>query len=65
MGAIAAPKTVKLVSGLPKTRSGKVLRKTIRQIADHVPYEVPATVEDPKILEEFEEALERAGSARG
>ena len=62
VGAIASPKTVKLVSGLPKTRSGKVLRKTIRQIADHVPYEVPATVEDPKILDEFEEALGGTGA---
>jgi propionyl-CoA synthetase len=61
VGAIAAPKRVTVVTRLPKTRSGKVLRKTIRQIADGEDYAVPATVDDPAILDEVSEALGRSG----
>jgi propionyl-CoA synthetase len=64
VGAIASPKAVTLVSRLPKTRSGKVLRKTIRQIADGEEYQVPSTVEDPAVLEEISEALGRTPAAK-
>jgi propionyl-CoA synthetase len=57
VGAIAAPRRVAVVARLPKTRSGKILRKTIRQIADGEEYEVPSTVDDPAILDEVGEAL--------
>jgi propionyl-CoA synthetase len=46
---------------LPKTRSGKILRKTIRQIADGLSPAVPPTIDDPLILEEVTEVLRRAG----
>ena len=57
IGAIASLKELMVVSKLPKTRSGKVLRATIRQIADGQEYEVPSTVEDPGALEEIDESL--------
>jgi propionyl-CoA synthetase len=63
VGAIASPKTVTLVGRLPKTRSGKVLRKTIREIADGDEYQVPSTVEDPAVLDEIGQALGRVGVA--
>jgi propionyl-CoA synthetase len=63
VGAIAAPKRVTLVERLPKTRSGKVLRKTIRQIADGQEPEVPSTIDDPAIVAEVSEALGRTGPA--
>jgi propionyl-CoA synthetase len=44
---------------LPKTRSGKILRGTIRRIADGEPYHIPSTIDDPAILKEIEEALKR------
>ena len=62
IGAIAALKELMPVSRLPKTRSGKVLRATIRQIADGREYEVPSTVEDPGALEEIDETLTAARS---
>ncbi len=43
----------------PKTRSGKILRGSIRKIADNKDYKVPATIDDPAILGEMEEALEK------
>ena len=42
---------------MPKTRSGKILRGTIRKIADGVEYKVPPTIDDPKILTEIKEDL--------
>ncbi|SEQ83002.1 propionyl-CoA synthetase [Solimonas aquatica] len=57
IGAVAALKKVLIVARLPKTRSGKVLRATMRAIADHQPYNVPATIDDPRILEEIAAAL--------
>jgi propionyl-CoA synthetase len=45
------------VARLPKTRSGKILRGTIKKIADHEPWTMPATIEDPKVLDEIGEAL--------
>jgi acyl-coenzyme A synthetase/AMP-(fatty) acid ligase len=53
IGAVAAFKTVHFVERLPKTRSGKILRKIIRAIADGVPYQVPSTIEDITVLEEI------------
>jgi propionyl-CoA synthetase len=51
-----------VVSRLPKTRSGKILRGTMKKIADRDPWTTPATIEDPKALDEIKEALEaRAG----
>src|SRR5262249_35668821 len=52
IGPVAALKTVMGVKRLPKTRSGKILRGTMRQIADGEPWKPPATSDDPAILEE-------------
>lgn len=51
IGAVADFKDVKIVEGLPKTRSGKILRKTMRQIADGEDYKVPSTIEDMSVLD--------------
>jgi propionyl-CoA synthetase len=64
IGPVAAFKRACVVERLPKTRSGKVLRGTMRKIADSEPYRVPATIDDPAILEELETALRALGSAR-
>src|SRR5262249_28763312 len=61
VGAVAAFKQAFVVARLPKTRSGKVLRSTMRAIADNQPYTVPATIDDPKILDEIAEALKSLG----
>jgi len=52
------------VARLPKTRSGKILRGTIQKIADNKEYNVPATIDDPAILDEMEEALVGIGYAK-
>ena len=57
VGPIATPRDIIVVARLPKTRSGKILRGTMRKIADHKEYKVPATIEDPAVLEEISEAL--------
>ncbi|GHB25549.1 acetate--CoA ligase [Mongoliitalea lutea] len=57
IGAISYFKTVVLVKRLPKTRSGKILRKIIRNIADDVPFDIPSTIDDPAILTEIKEVL--------
>ena len=59
IGPVAAFKKVCTVKRLPKTRSGKILRVTIRSIADGEDYKVPATIDDPAILDEIAEALKR------
>ena len=46
-------KRAKVVHALPKTRSGKILRSTIRKIADREPWEAPPTIEDPATLDAF------------
>ena len=61
IGAVAAFKQATIVDRLPKTRSGKVLRGTMRSIADGQPYSVPATIDDPAILDEIKDALRRCG----
>ena len=57
IGPVASFKTALVVDRLPKTRSGKILRGTMRRIADGEDYRVPATIDDPAILGEIEEAL--------
>jgi propionyl-CoA synthetase len=63
IGAVAAFKRAAIVPRLPKTRSGKVLRSTMRAIADAQPYTVPATIDDPKALDEIADALRALGYA--
>ena len=64
VGPVASFKQVAIVPRLPKTRSGKVLRGTMRQIADGEPYRVPPTIDDPAALDEIKAALQRLGYAR-
>ena len=61
IGPIASFKEALIVKRLPKTRSGKILRGTIKKIADGAPYSVPATIDDPAILDEIREALVKKG----
>jgi propionyl-CoA synthetase len=57
IGPVASFKRVIVVARLPKTRSGKILRGTMRAIADRQPYKTPATIDDPAILDEIRKAL--------
>ncbi|MCU0271657.1 MAG: propionyl-CoA synthetase, partial [Acidimicrobiales bacterium] len=57
IGPVAAFKTAHVVPRLPKTRSGKVLRATMRAIADGRDYAVPSTIDDPAALDEIATAL--------
>ena len=59
IGPVAAFRTARIVPRLPKTRSGKVLRATIRKIADGESYAVPPTIDDPAALEEIEGVVNR------
>ena len=61
IGPVASFKTALVVAGLPKTRSGKILRGTMRRIADGEDYTLPATIDDPAILGEIAGALEKVG----
>jgi propionyl-CoA synthetase len=61
IGPVAAFKTAAVVERLPKTRSGKILRGTMRRIADSEEYSVPATIDDPAILDEITGSLEALG----
>ncbi len=61
IGPVAAFKTAIVVERLPKTRSGKILRRTMRSIADGEDYKLPATIDDPAILEEITASLGGAG----
>ena len=61
IGAVAALKTVVVVPRLPKTRSGKILRATMRKIADKEEFKTPATIDDPEILYEIRAALATKG----
>ena len=61
IGPVAAFKTAVVVKRLPKTRSGKVLRATMHQLADGLPVRVPATIDDPQALAEIGESLATAG----
>jgi propionyl-CoA synthetase len=57
IGAIASLKALIIVERLPKTRSGKILRKTLRQMIDGQEIEIPSTIEDPQVLEELSPRL--------
>jgi propionyl-CoA synthetase len=63
IGPVAAFKLACVVQRLPKTRSGKILRGTMQKIADGEAYKMPATIDDPVILEEISEALKAIGFA--
>jgi propionyl-CoA synthetase len=65
IGAVASFKTALIVPRLPKTRSGKILRGTMRRIADGEEYRMPATIDDPAILGEIEASLKTAGYGKG
>ena len=64
IGPVAAFKKAVVVDRLPKTRSGKILRGTMRRIADSEDYRFPATIEDPTVLDEVREALQTIGYAQ-
>ncbi|NVZ11390.1 propionyl-CoA synthetase [Allochromatium humboldtianum] len=64
IGPVAAFKMVAIVDRLPKTRSGKILRGTMKAIADGKNYNLPATIDDPAILDEIQKALEAIGYAK-
>ncbi|PSJ59308.1 propionyl-CoA synthetase [Pseudaminobacter soli (ex Li et al. 2025)] len=61
IGAVAALKLVVTIKRLPKTRSGKILRSTMQKIADKEEWIMPATIDDPAILEEIKAALAARG----
>ncbi|MFM9941263.1 MAG: propionyl-CoA synthetase [Hyphomicrobiaceae bacterium] len=63
IGPVAAFKQVMTVKRLPKTRSGKILRGTIRAIADGEAWKLPATIDDPVILDEITDAMKSRGMA--
>ncbi|MBI5603901.1 MAG: propionyl-CoA synthetase [Deltaproteobacteria bacterium] len=61
IGAVASFKKAVVVARLPKTRSGKILRGTMRKIADGQTYSIPSTIDDPVILDEIDQALKTIG----
>jgi propionyl-CoA synthetase len=61
IGPVAAFKLCAVVDRLPKTRSGKILRGTMRSIADGESWKMPATIDDPAILDEITLALRGLG----
>jgi propionyl-CoA synthetase len=63
IGPVAAFKMAVVVARLPKTRSGKILRGTMAKIADSEDYRMPATIDDPAILDEIKESLKGIGYA--
>jgi propionyl-CoA synthetase len=64
IGPIASFKVATIVQRLPKTRSGKIVRGTIKKIADGVPYRMPPTIEDPAVIDEIKANLEAIGYPR-
>ncbi|MEA3276903.1 MAG: propionyl-CoA synthetase [Pseudomonadota bacterium] len=64
LGPVASFKKVVLVPRLPKTRSGKILRGTMKKVADGQEYRMPATIDDPAIIGEIEVALKEIGYAQ-
>jgi propionyl-CoA synthetase len=64
IGPVAAFKTATVVKRLPKTRSGKVLRGVMRRMANGEPWTMPATIDDPGILDEIRAALDALGYPR-
>jgi len=65
IGPVADFKRAIVVDRLPKTRSGKILRGTMVNIADCKPWKMPATIDDPAILDEITQALQTLGYAKG
>lgn len=65
IGAVASFKKAVVVERLPKTRSGKILRKLLRQIADKQEYSIPSTIDDPASLPEIEALLDQRGLIAG
>ena len=65
IGPVAAFKNALVVDRLPKTRSGKILRATVVKIADNQEFKMPATIDDPAILDEIRDALQTIGYAKG
>ncbi len=65
IGPVAAFRLACVVERLPKTRSGKILRATMAKIADGEAFRMPATIDDPAILDEIREALQTLGYAGG
>ena len=61
IGPVDAFKQAVVVKRLPKTRSGKILRATMRKIADGEKWKTPATIDDPESLDEVRQALEQLG----
>jgi propionyl-CoA synthetase len=61
IGPVAAFKTVIAIKRLPKTRSGKILRATMQKIADREEWKMPATIDDPAILDEITESMQARG----
>jgi propionyl-CoA synthetase len=59
IGPIAALRSLDIVPGLPKTRSGKILRKTMRGIANGRDEPVPSTIDDPAVIESLKPILRR------
>jgi propionyl-CoA synthetase len=63
IGPVAAFRQCAIVGSLPKTRSGKILRGTMRSIADGEAWNMPATIEEPAVLDEVTSALQGLGYA--
>ncbi|MDP6416635.1 MAG: propionyl-CoA synthetase, partial [Gammaproteobacteria bacterium] len=63
IGPVCAFKKVATVEHLPKTRSGKILRGVMKKIADSESYRIPATIDDPVVLDEVRVALQSIGYA--
>jgi propionyl-CoA synthetase len=61
IGPVASFKVATVVKRLPKTRSGKILRGTIKNIAEGIPYKIPATIDDPSILDDIKSDLANLG----
>jgi propionyl-CoA synthetase len=64
IGPVASFKVATVVSGLPKTRSGKIVRGTIKKIADGLDYRIPPTIEDPMVLTDIKASLNVIGYPR-
>ena len=64
IGPVAAFKLAVVVDRLPKTRSGKILRAIMVRIADGEEFKMPATIDDPVIIDEITEALQGIGLAK-
>ena len=61
IGPVAAFKQAVIVQRLPKTRSGKILRRTMQSIVNGDDFTIPATIDDPAIIEEIADAVRIAG----